>query len=111
MTLSQRAIEAAAKTAYERNRDGSVEWQDVPEKHREEWREKVRPVLTAALAVEDLCLVEIGSLSEHKLGAAWFQRTFGVPLGDKPSGKKSDEILSLIAAASDGEDSPPQEKI
>lgn len=64
----------------------------------------IRAALEAALTVGGLCLVEIGSLSEHKLGVAWFQRTFGVPLGDKPSGKKSDEILSLIAAVNDGEE-------
>lgn len=49
MRATDTQIEAAAKQAYENNRAGEVEWRDVPEKFKNDWRAKVRSVVEAAL--------------------------------------------------------------
>ena len=49
ITASREQIEAAAKQAYMNNRAGTVEWQDVSEKHKAEWRARARSVVEAAL--------------------------------------------------------------
>jgi hypothetical protein len=43
-------IEAAAEAAYMRSREGTTEWRDVSDKHQDEWRARVRPVVEAALS-------------------------------------------------------------
>lgn len=45
-------IEAAAKQAYMNNRAGTTDWHDVSEKHKSEWRYRVRSVVEAAINVE-----------------------------------------------------------
>ena len=42
-------IEAAAKVAYMNNRAGQTAWEDLSERHKKDWRAKVKPVITAAL--------------------------------------------------------------
>jgi hypothetical protein len=49
MTLSPQRLDKAAKSAYLRNRYGTIEWKDVPEEHRQEWRERVAEVISAYL--------------------------------------------------------------
>jgi hypothetical protein len=50
MRATAAQIEAAAEAAYLRNREGTTEWRDVSVKHKDEWRERVRPVVQAALS-------------------------------------------------------------
>lgn len=46
---SEKQIEAGAMQAYMNNREGTVEWCDVPEKHKKVWRWRARSVIEAAL--------------------------------------------------------------
>lgn len=63
------------------------------------WTTHAEAAIAAALAAEGLALVQIGSLSEHRIGLEWFERTFEVPLGDKPGAIKVDEIRAMLKAA------------
>lgn len=47
-------IEAAAKVAYMRNREGTQTWEDIGDKYRDEWRARVEPVVNAAFRVRAL---------------------------------------------------------
>lgn len=49
ITATDAQIEAAARQAYKNNRAGTIEWSDIQEKYRSEWRAKVRSVVEAAL--------------------------------------------------------------
>lgn len=52
----ERAIEAAAKADYEALSRGR--WDEQPEDFRDKWRNDVRPLVTAALAVVEKAHVE-----------------------------------------------------
>ena len=122
MTLSQRAIEAALKAYRDEARDGTFANRICME-----------AALTAALAVDGLCLVpkeptqamiDAGgvalateftdpwdALSEEE------ERVFGLEVGSfDEAGKRLTVFIepawtAMLAAANDGEDSPRQEKI
>lgn len=62
MTISQRAIEAAAEALRERDMAGRITmpWSSIPKSQRKKWIERAGTALTAyhaALAVDGLCLV------------------------------------------------------
>jgi flagellar biosynthesis chaperone FliJ len=46
---SEAQIEAAAKQAYLNNRAGRTSWENLDERHKKDWRTKVKPVVEAAL--------------------------------------------------------------
>lgn len=50
MQVTDAMVAKAAEVAYLRNRAGDTPWDALSPQHQSEWREKVRPALTAALA-------------------------------------------------------------
>lgn len=66
MTLSPRAIEAAARALRERDMSGriTVPWEKMPKGQRKKWIERGEAALTAALAVDGLCLVEANEVEK-----------------------------------------------
>lgn len=50
MQVTDAMVAKAAEVAYLRNRAGDTPWDALSPQHQSEWREKVRPVVTAALA-------------------------------------------------------------
>jgi len=48
--ITDQMVEAGAEVAYLRNREGSIAWAELSTQHKSEWRERVRPVITAANA-------------------------------------------------------------
>ena len=98
MTLSPRAIEAAARAIYEaRNGKGCKPWSLQPKSHKEPYISDARAALTAALAVDGLCLVpKEPSVAMLAAGErAWI---------DDPLKRSSTLYRAMIAAASDGEE-------
>ena len=49
MHATAEQIEAAAEAAYVQNRAGSTAWSVLSEKHKQDWRAKVKAVVEAAL--------------------------------------------------------------
>lgn len=56
--ITDQMVEAGAEVAYLRNREGSIAWAELSTQHKSEWRERVRPVITAALAKVKCATVE-----------------------------------------------------
>ena len=109
MTLSQRAVEAAARAIYEdRNGKGCKPWSLQPKSHKEPYISDARAAISAALSVDGLCLVP-NEPTQEMLDAALALDAVShgvlVPAGP------ADVWAAMLAAASDGEYSPPQEKI
>ena len=50
MQVTDAMVAKAAEVVYLRNRAGDKPWDDLSPEHKSEWCEKVRPVITAALA-------------------------------------------------------------
>lgn len=62
MTLSQRAVEAAARACYEHEPQShhtrEIPWDELGQGTRDRFMHKARATITAALAVDGLCLVQ-----------------------------------------------------
>lgn len=106
MTLSPRAIEAAAEALRERDMAGriTIPWSSIPKSQRKKWIERAETAITAyhaALAVDGLCLVpkEPTMAMLYAGERAWI---------NDPLKRSSTLYRAMIAAASTG-DSPRQE--
>lgn len=54
-----------------------------------------------ALDAAGLAVVPTDPASEARRGLEWFERTFGVPLGDMPGRLDVERVRAMIAAAPD----------